>query len=309
MIEKHLRYAFYRPLAEAIASVLVDFPNKLLLTFVFNVPLYFLANLRRTPAAFFTFYLFALVALLNGSMIYRTMGAMSRTLEGSQPPGAVFSLLLSLYSGFVVPFGEMRPWLRWFSYINPVYYGFESMVINEFAGRKFACSQYIPSGDPKYDGATPSQKACTAVGSEGDHAFGDKYMLETWGYKTSHLWRNLGIMLALMFFYGSLYVIFSEIVSLQPSRGEILLFPKSKIAKRRNRDEEGQVLNFTPNQGMDQVREKSEVYDAGHMIDSDAATFVWKNLTYEIKVGKTDKRILDGIEGWVKPRTMTALMV
>lgn len=64
-------------------------------------------------------------------MIYRTMGAMSRTSEGSQPLGAVFSLLLTLYCGFVVPFPDMRPWLRWFAYVNPVYYALESMSVNE----------------------------------------------------------------------------------------------------------------------------------------------------------------------------------
>ncbi|KAH7398520.1 putative ABC multidrug transporter [Pyrenochaeta sp. MPI-SDFR-AT-0127] len=307
MIEKHLRYAFYRPLAEAIASVLVDLPNKLILTLVFNVPLYFLSNLRRTPAAFFTFYLFALIALLNGSMIYRAMGAMSRTLEGSQPPGAVFSVLLALYSGFVVPFGEMRPWLQWFSYINPVYYGFESLIINEFSGRTFPCIQFIPD----YPNAPSNQRACTTVGTEpgSNVTIGDNYMYQTWGYQSSHLWRNLGIMIALMIFYGSIYVFCSEFISLQPSRGEILLFPKQIISSRRfASDEEAQPPTFTPNQGMDQVREKSEVYDAGHMIDSDAATFVWKDLGYEIKIGKTQKRILDNIEGWVKPRTMTALM-
>jgi hypothetical protein len=69
--------------------------------------------------------------LLNGSVIYRSMGALSRTLAASQPPGAVFVVLLTVYSGFVVPFRDMRPWLKWFSYINPVYYAFEAMVINE----------------------------------------------------------------------------------------------------------------------------------------------------------------------------------
>lgn len=59
------------------------------------------------------------------------MGAMSRTLAGSQPPGAVLVMLLTIYSGFVVPFREMRPWLQWFSYINPVYYAFEAMIVNE----------------------------------------------------------------------------------------------------------------------------------------------------------------------------------
>lgn len=71
------------------------------------------------------------MSLLNGSVIYRSMGSMSRTLAGSQPPGSVFAMLLTIYSGFAVPFREMRPWLQWFSYINPVYYVFEAMVVNE----------------------------------------------------------------------------------------------------------------------------------------------------------------------------------
>jgi ATP-binding cassette subfamily G (WHITE) protein 2 (PDR) len=117
--------------------MICDLPNKLLLALGFNLPVYFLANLRRSPGAFFTFYLFAFVALLNGSMIYRSMGAMSRTLEGSQPAGAVFALLMMLYNGFVIPFNDMKPWLQWFAYINPVYYAFESLAINEVYTTQF----------------------------------------------------------------------------------------------------------------------------------------------------------------------------
>lgn len=66
IVEKHLHYAFYRPSAEAIASMLCDHPIKLLLTAFFDIPFYFLANMRRTPTAFFTFYLFAFTSLLTG---------------------------------------------------------------------------------------------------------------------------------------------------------------------------------------------------------------------------------------------------
>jgi hypothetical protein len=117
-------------------------------------------------------------------------------------------------------------------------------------------------------------------------------------------------MIALMVLYGSAFIICSELISLQPSRGEILLFRKKDTAfPARPSDEESNGSTLVPRQGLDQVREKSEVYDAGHMAESDAATFVWKNLTYTIKVKKAEKKILDDVEGWVMPRTMTALMV
>lgn len=131
IVHKHFQFAFYRPTAEAIASMICDIPNKILLTLFFNIPFYFLANLRRTLAAFFTFYLFAFISLLTGSMLFRAIGAMSRTLTQSIAPGAVFIMMLVIYTGFILPIPSMRPWLRWFGYMDPVAYAFESLMINE----------------------------------------------------------------------------------------------------------------------------------------------------------------------------------
>jgi ATP-binding cassette subfamily G (WHITE) protein 2 (PDR) len=111
--------------------MLCDIPNKFLLTFAFNIPFYFLANLRRTPSAFFVFYLFAFVSLVAGSMVFRTIGAMSRTLTASIAPGAVFIGALVIYTGFVLPIPNMHPWFSWIRYIDPIAYAFESLMINE----------------------------------------------------------------------------------------------------------------------------------------------------------------------------------
>jgi ATP-binding cassette, subfamily G (WHITE), member 2, PDR len=131
VVEKHTNLALYQPIAEAVASVVCDLPNKVLLTLSFNVPVYFLANLRRTPSAFFIFYVFAFMSLLTGSMLFRTIGAMSRTLTASIAPGAVFVLMLVIYTGFVIPIPDMHPWLGWFRYLDPVAYAFESLMVNE----------------------------------------------------------------------------------------------------------------------------------------------------------------------------------
>jgi len=64
-------------------------------------------------------------------MIFRTIGAMSRTLTASIAPGAVFIGSLVIYTGFVIPIPDMRPWLQWVRYIDPIAYAFESLMINE----------------------------------------------------------------------------------------------------------------------------------------------------------------------------------
>lgn len=45
-------------------------------------------------------------------------------------------------------------------------------------------------------------------------------------------------------------------------------------------------------------------------IPSQSSVFNWESLSYDVKTGSSEnKRILDGIDGWVKPGTLTALMV
>ena len=108
-----------------------DLHNKIILVLLFNIPFYFMANLRRTASAFFTFCLFAFMVLLTGSMFYRALGAVSRTLSESIAPGSVFAILLIIYTGFVLPIQYMHPWLRWFGYINHISYAFESLMVNK----------------------------------------------------------------------------------------------------------------------------------------------------------------------------------
>lgn len=111
--------------------MICDLPNKLLTSLMFNLVLYFMTNLRRTPAAFFTFYLFTFACILTMSMIFRTIGAISRSLAQAMAPTAVFTLALVIYTGFTLPVGSMRPWFRWLNYLDPVGYAFESLMINE----------------------------------------------------------------------------------------------------------------------------------------------------------------------------------
>jgi ATP-binding cassette, subfamily G (WHITE), member 2, PDR len=131
IVEKQAKYAFYHPFAEAVASMLCDLPNKILTSIFFNLTLYFMTHLRRTPGAFFTFYLFSFTCILAMSMVFRTIGALSRSLAQAMAPAAVFILALVIYTGFAVPIRDMHPWFRWINYLDPVAYAFESLMINE----------------------------------------------------------------------------------------------------------------------------------------------------------------------------------
>ncbi|APA07184.1 hypothetical protein sscle_02g019540 [Sclerotinia sclerotiorum 1980 UF-70] len=81
IVEKQNRYAFYYPFTEAVAAIICDFPVKVGTTFMFHVTLYFMTNLRRTASTFFTYVLFTFFIVLTMSMVLRTLGSLSRTLE------------------------------------------------------------------------------------------------------------------------------------------------------------------------------------------------------------------------------------
>jgi ATP-binding cassette subfamily G (WHITE) protein 2 (PDR) len=61
--------------------MLCDLPNKICTAIVFDLVLYFMTNLRRTPGHFFVFYLFTLVCTLAMSMFFRSIAALSRSLS------------------------------------------------------------------------------------------------------------------------------------------------------------------------------------------------------------------------------------
>lgn len=120
IVEKHDKYALYHPSAEAISSLIVDLPAKALVSIVFNLILYFMTNLRRTPGHFFVFYLFSVTTTLTMSNVFRWIAAVSRSLAQAEVPASIFMMILMIYTGFTIPVRDMHPWFRWLNYINPI---------------------------------------------------------------------------------------------------------------------------------------------------------------------------------------------
>ncbi|KAL5338916.1 ABC-2 type transporter-domain-containing protein [Aspergillus crustosus] len=307
IVEKHYKYALYHPSAEAISSMIVDLPAKVLVSIVFNLILYFMTHLRRTPGHFFIFYLFSFTTTLTMSNIFRWIGAISRSMAQAMVPSSLFMLALVIYTGFTIPVRDMHPWFRWINYLNPIGYAFESLMVNEFSDRAFPCGSYVPDGD-QYRDAPLTSKICSGRGAVPgqDYIDGDQYIEISFQYYRSHLWRNYGIILAFMFFSLAAYIICSELVRAKPSKGEILVFPRGKIpafAKEVRRDEE--VAPTSEKHAP--VSEGSEEDHVG-AISKQTAIFHWQDVCYDIKIKGEDRRILNHVDGWVKPGTLTALM-
>lgn len=314
IVEKHSRYAFYHPSAEAFASMLCDMPYKIVNAILFNLIIYFMTNLRREPGPFFFFFFVSFILTLTMSMFFRSIASLSRSLTQALAPAAVAILGLVIYTGFAIPVNYMHGWSRWINWINPIAFGFESLMINEFHDRDFACAQFVPTGPGYPTGG--DNVVCSSVGSKPGLSYvnGDDYINIAYEYYHSHKWRNVGIIFGFMFFLMFVYLAATELISAKRSKGEVLVFPRGKIPKELKdannayviEDEETQMSVGT-RPGLEKS-EKTGLDAADGLIQRQTSVFSWRDVCYDIKIKKEDRRILDHVDGWVKPGTLTALM-
>ncbi|KAG5354990.1 Multidrug resistance protein [Yarrowia sp. B02] len=313
IVEKHQRYAMYHPFCEALASIICDFPTKFLTMLCVNVTLYFMSNLRREAGPFFIFFLFTLMCVLAMSMIFRTIAAVTKTLQQALAPAAVIILGLIIYTGFTLPISYMRGWARWINYIDPIAYGFEAVMVNEFRNRDFPCAVFVPQ-QSTYDVLGSPYQGCMAVGAEVGQRYvrGDRYLEVAFDYSQAHLWRNLGILFGFVLFFAGTYLTAVEFIQSAKSKGEVLVFLRSSLKQRKKRAHLEDVEASAEKAGAAQDREilaqqedESSSYTPS---DSPKDIFQWKDVCYDIKVKGGEKRLLDHVDGWVKPGTLTALM-
>ncbi|EGE02462.1 ABC drug exporter AbcA [Trichophyton equinum CBS 127.97] len=164
-VEKQNRYAFYHQSAQAIASYLA---------------VLLICPIRLSICSYST-SLSTSWPTLGGSLVqsamFRTLACLTGTPDQAMIPSAVSSLGLMIYTGFTTPLEYMPGWSRWMAYINPLAYGFEALMANEFHNRDFPCVSIVPSGQG-YANLPPVSQTCSVVGSEAGLAFvnGDNYI-------------------------------------------------------------------------------------------------------------------------------------
>ena len=198
-------------------------------------------------------------------------------------------------------------WASWIRWINPVSYGFESVMVNEFHDRRFPCASFVPSG-PGYEDVAADQQVCAVQGSEPGFSFvgGTAYVETAFSYKWNNRWRNYGIVVGLTIFLFIAHLVMTELVSSQRSKGEVLVYRRSKMAKstrRRGTDEE--TGNDSAHLGEKFGNSDTSIPN----VQKTQSIFHWEGVDYEVQIKSEARKILDSVDGWIKPGTLTALMV
>lgn len=305
IVEKHNSYAFYHPACEAAAGIVADLPIKFMTATVFNLVVYFLAGLRRTPDQFFLYFLISYLSTFVMSAVFRTLAAITKTVSQAMALSGVLVLALVNFTGFTQPPPQMHPWFGWIRWINPIFYAFEILIANEFHGREFTCSAIMPPYTPKVG----TSWICASVGAIAgrETVSGDDYIAANFRYSYSHVWRNFGILIAFLVFFMAIYLAAVELNSSVASTAEALVFRRGRVPKTMeavNKKDGGDEENT----GETQLHRGQNGDGQTAAIEPQKDIFTWKDVVYDIEIKGKERRLLDHVSGWVKPGTLTALM-
>lgn len=123
--------------------------------------------------------------------------------------------------------------------------------------------------------------------------------------------RNFGILIAFKIFFMCVYLLAAEYITTDRSKGEVLIFRRGHsaptLSKNSSDEETGQPERIYQHEKSEGHATQSSVKQSA--IHKSQSVFHWKDVCYDISIKGNNRRILDKASGWVKPGTLTALMV
>ena len=275
----------------------------------FGIVIYFMVGLETTASAFFTFWIIIFASAMAMTACFRMIGAAFPTFDAATKASGLLVSALFMYMGYMIIKPEMKDWFVWIFWINPMSYGFEALLGNEFHNTQVPCvgPNLVPNGP----GYVPGEGGQSCMGVNGAQPgastlTGDQY-LASMSFSHSHLWRNVGIIFAWWVFFVAVTIVFTSRWKEMGEGGRGLLIPREKQKKNKHiqaNDEESQAVE----KPQASFESSSSDGSLANQLIRNTSIFTWKNLTYTVKTPSGDRVLLDNVQGFVKPGTLGALM-
>ncbi|KAJ9131215.1 ABC-2 type transporter [Coniochaeta hoffmannii] len=302
IVNKHKAYAFHRPSALWIAQIFVDQAFSASQILLFSIIVYFMTNLVRQAGAFFTFYLLLLSGNIAMTLFFRIIGCASPDFDSAIKFAVMLITFFVTTSGYIIQYQSERVWLRWIYWINPLGLVFSGLMENEFGKINMLCTaeSLIPGG-PGYDDI--SHQVCTLPGSTPGtlEVSGSAYVTQGFSYNPGELWRNWGIVAALIIFFLIMNVVLGELVKYGMGGNQAHVFQKPNDERKRlnealMRKREEKNKNHGKEEAASDLKINSE------------SILTWEALVYDVPVPGGTRRLLNNVYGYVRPGQLTALM-
>ncbi|KAJ3318348.1 hypothetical protein HDU76_000852 [Blyttiomyces sp. JEL0837] len=304
VLYKHVDFALYRPSTFFITQYILNIWLDVIQVLLLAVIVYWMAGLQGTVTKFFFFTLTLFITSQSFGLLIKAIANGSEDVHSAQRFSGIFLMLLVINTGYIVPQPSIHPWFIWVFWINPLAYGFKSLMLNEYMGISFSCNSaksLVPYGPPYYSNLT--YQTCTLAGAKPGEDFvdGASYLQAYLNMDPNFLWWNLVIILGFWLFFLILNCIIIEVTHHDKAGVSVKLYQEDK---HKCKDPE------QPNESV----EKSSLPRAGYTPDPDKDsmnTLTWKDVVYKVphpKDKKSTLQLLNGVSAYAKPGTLTALM-
>ena len=309
IVIRHKRFAMLRPAADSLANVLLDIPSRFVPIMFFNIVLYFMSGLSYRADKFFIFFFLTLLITYTMVTFFNAISAFFHSMALSTMIAGLVIIDCALYAGFAIPRPSMVVWWRWLSYCNPISFGFEILLANEFRDKDITCAQMIPP----YPNASVENQVCPIEGGQPGkyHIDALAYLDNKYGYSWDNTDRNVGIIIAFYVFCILAYMVASEFQSDPSSLGGVMVFKRgkvdNKILKEYADDPEDAIIEQEETRRARGEDEKEHEHNTGALEVSDEV-FSWRHVCYDVQIKDQTRRLLDDVSGYVAPGKMTALM-
>lgn len=318
---KHKTFSFYRPSAFALAQVVVDIPLIFVQVILFDVIIYWMSGLAASASQFFISVLILFSVTMTTYAFFRAISAVFKTLDDATKVTGVAIQVLVVYTGYLIPPSSMHPWFSWLRRINWIQYGFECLMANEFYNLELECVP--PALVPRGPGTSPQYQSCTLAGSTpgSTTVSGAAYIQDAYSYSRNHLWRNFGFQWAFFLFFLAISMVGMEMMQPNAGGASVTVFKRGQVPKTIEKtietggrngtagdEETGKVKEngLRPNQSVVEQQRKDK--EAMQNVAKNETVFTFQKVNYTIPYQGGERKLLQNVQGFVRPGKLTALM-
>ena len=314
---KHIDAGMYPPMSYLFAVVLGFFPVMVIETILFSIPLYFMVGLAPDAGRFFFFFLLLLLTDLMLAGLYRAVCYTVATIDaGQQVLNPVFNMMI-VFGGFLITRTKIPNFLIEFYWLTPISWAMRSLVQNEFFSSIYNGNGvlYLDAFEVQRDPAWKWAGVGYLIGFGFACLFAASYLLVNVRFdllqgtkRKKEIDQNGAVVDKLQLPLNS-----------QPTATATATAPGDAIAVNvqpaAQRAPSMQLVEQrAPSLGrVSNGQSSSKLVNVSFSIPFQPMSLAFEGLHYTVKVKTQDKKtvdrkLLNGISGYVKPGQLTALM-
>lgn len=135
----------YRVSSYFVGKTLADVPHQVIFPTIFGVIAYWMIGLNPGADRFFIFLLTNVVISVTAQSFGLLLSALIPSAEAAMGLSQLLTTVMMVFGGFYMNVVSIPVYFVWIYWISFFHFGFEALVLNEFAGASFSCrdSEFI----------------------------------------------------------------------------------------------------------------------------------------------------------------------